>query len=77
MSLAEVTKSMIDVLPESDVKVIYFVAKNMFDKESSPFKALTREQILGDLAISRRQVENGECDDFDEFMDKIGADYGI
>ena len=51
--------------------------KNMFDKESSPFKALTREQILGDLAISRRQVENGECDDFDEFMDKIGADYGI
>jgi hypothetical protein len=43
----------------------------MFDKESSPFKALTREQILGDLAISRRQVENGECDDFDEFMDKI------
>lgn len=41
MSLAEATKSMIDVLPESDVKVIYFVAKNMFDKESSPFKALT------------------------------------
>ena len=77
MSIAEATKSMIDILPESDVKVIYFVVKNMFEKESSPFKTLTREQILGDLAVSRKQLEDGQYDDFDEFMDEIGAEYGI
>ena len=72
MSLAEATKSMIDVLSESDVKVIYMVTKNIFDKESTPFKPLTRKQILGDLAISRQQIENGEYDDFDEALERIG-----
>ncbi len=34
------------------------VTKNIFDKESTPFKPLTRKQILGDLAISRQQIAN-------------------
>lgn len=41
------------------------------------FKKLTREQILCDLAVSRKQIENGEYDDFDEFIDMIGDEYNI
>ena len=77
MSLAEATKNMLDVLPESDVKVIYMVTKNIFDKESTPFKPLTKKQIFSDLALSRQQIEAGEYDDFEEALDRIGAEYGI
>ena len=51
MSVAEATKDMIDLLPESDVQVIYAVTKNIFEKETTPFKPLTRDQILDNLEV--------------------------
>ena len=77
MSFAEATKSMIDLLPESDVQVIYAVTKNIFDKETTPFKPLTRDQILSDLETSRKQVENGETSDLDSAIDRLEAKYGF
>ena len=77
MNLAEETKEIIDLLPESDLIVIYTVAKNMFDKVSTPFKPLTREQILEDLALSRKQIDEGNYIDMDEALDSIGAKYGF
>ena len=77
MSVAEATKSMIDLLPESDVQVIYAVTKNIFDKETTPFKPLTRDQILSDLETSRKQVENGETSDLDSAIDRLEAKYGF
>ena len=46
--------------------------KNMID-----VKPLTKKQILDDLSLSRQQIEDGEYDDFDEALDRIGAEYGI
>lgn len=77
MSVAEATKSMIDLLPESDVQVIYAVIKNIFYKETTPFKPLTRNQILSDLETSRKQVENGETSDFDSAIDRLEEKYGF
>ena len=77
MSIVEATKNMLDILPEADVRVIYSVTKNMFDRVSSPFKPLTREQILGDLAISRKQIENEEIIDCDDALNEIEVVYGL
>ena len=77
MSIVEATKQMLDVLPESDVRVIYAVTKNIYDKEASPFKPLTREQIFADLALSREEIENGDYLDFEDALREIEADYDL
>ena len=77
MTLTEATKSMLDVLPEADVRVVYTVTKSLFDKEASPFKPLSRQQILDDLEISRQQIESGDYLDFDEAISQIEAEYGL
>lgn len=77
MSVAEATKNMIDLLPESDVQVIYAVTKNIFEKETTPFKPLTRDQILDNLEVSRKQVEKGETSDFDSAINRLEAKYGF
>ena len=77
MSIVEATKSMLDVLPESDVKVIYLVTKNIFEKEASPFRPLTKKQILADLAVSRQQIEDGDYLDFDDALKEIEAEYDL
>lgn len=77
MTIAEATKSMIDILPEADIEVIYAVAKKLLDKEPSPFKPLTKSQILADLAQSRQDAANGDVLDFDDAMMEIETTYGI
>ena len=77
MTLREETKNMLDVLPESDVQVIYTVTKNLFEKEASPFKPLTKKQILADLAESRKEIENGSYLDFDDAISEIEQAYGL
>ena len=77
MSIIEATKSMLDVLPESDIRVIYTVTKNIFDKETSPFKPLSRAQILQDLDESSAQIENGEYLDFEDSLREIEVDCGL
>lgn len=77
MSIVEATKKMLDVLPESDVRVIYAVTKNIYEKEASPFKPLSREQILRDLEISREQIERGDFLDFDKALEEIEVEYGL
>ncbi len=77
MSIAEATKNMLDVMPEADVKVIYLLTRNLFEKGSSPFRSLTRAQILNDLEVSRKQIEEGEYLDFDDAMSEIEAEYDL
>ena len=77
MSIAEATKNMLDVMPEADVKVIYLLTRNLFEKGSSHFRSLTRAQILNDLEVSRKQIEEGEYLDFDDAMSEIEAEYDL
>lgn len=77
MTLREETKIMLDSLPESDIKVIYSLAKNLYEKESSPFKPLTKNQILADLSDSRKEIESGAFLDFDEAITEIETAYGL
>lgn len=43
----------------------------------SVFAIKTKEQILRELEISRRQVENGQFQDFDSALDEICEELGI
>ena len=43
----------------------------------SVFAIKTKEQILRELEISRRQVENGQFRDFDSALDEICEELGI
>ena len=46
-------------------------------KAAEPYSPLTKDQILAELAISRKQVENGEYDDFDDALKRIETEYDI
>ena len=56
MSTFEQTVSMLESLPEDDVKVIHNITYRFYIREHSPLKPVTREQILKDLAVSRNKL---------------------
>ena len=53
MSLIDATKSLIDTMSEDELLEIYHQARNIIDQRSNPFRPLTKQQILADLATSR------------------------
>lgn len=77
MSTLEQTVSMLETLPEDDIKAIHDITYRFYVRESSPFKPLTKEQILGDLAISREQIANGQGIELGEAIREIEAKYGL
>lgn len=77
MSTLEQTVSMLESLPEDDVKAIHDITYRFYIREHSPFKPVTREQILKDLAISRQQIANGEGKELGEAIREIEAKYGL
>ena len=77
MSTLESTISMLENMPQSDVEVIYTMTKALFDKQASPFQALSREQILRDLAESRQQIEKGQYADAKDALQALRSKYGL
>ena len=77
MSTLEQTVSMLELLPEDDVKAIHDITFRFFLRESSLYEPLTREKVLSDLAISREQIENGESKELGEAIKEIEEKYGL
>ncbi len=77
MSLAEATKRMIDSLSEAEVVEIYRHTKAIVEHRDEPFKLVSKKEILADLALSRQQIKDGECLEFDDAMDEIARAYGL
>ncbi|MCM1387024.1 MAG: hypothetical protein NC231_06840 [Bacillus sp. (in: Bacteria)] len=79
MTTLENTISMIKVLPEADLKEIQNVAKRLLQKRSvgCPFTLKSREDIYGDLEISRKQIADGDYQDAGEFIAEVREEYGI
>lgn len=44
---------------------------------NNPYKPLSGNEILAELAESRACYSNGEGEDFDKALDEIGAKYGL
>lgn len=77
MSTLDQTISMLEALPEEDVKAIHDITYRFYVRERSPFKPLTKKQVLHDLSISREQIENGECLELGDAIREIEAKYGL
>ncbi|MBR1559613.1 MAG: hypothetical protein IJ646_05160 [Clostridia bacterium] len=77
MSVTEATLNLMQTMTEDEQLEMYHQARRIIDERTSPFRPLTKRQILADLAMSREQIANGEVVDFDAAIDEIEARYGL
>ena len=77
MSTLESTISMLRVLPEADVEVIFEMTKKLFEDKSSPFVPVSKEQILQDLDISEKQIEQGKTTGASVAIQELRKRYGL
>lgn len=76
MSTLEANLELLSTIPEEHQKEIQqFLLMNFCNK--NPYKPLSRNGILSELAQSRAWYERGEGEDFDKAVDEIGAKYGL
>ncbi len=78
MSTLEKTVSMVEQLPEADLQFIFVTAKALLDNHTnSPFKPLSREQILEDLSVSRKQMDEGQYSSIKDTLASFRREYGL
>ena len=76
MSTLEANMALLSTIPEEGQKEIQRYLLLNFCK-SNPYKPLSGEEILSELAESRGCYENGEGEDFDKVLDEISVKYGL
>lgn len=76
MSTLESNIALISTIPEDMQEQIHtYLITNFFDE--NPFKPLSQNEILEELAESRDCYARGEYKEFDEALDEISEKYGI
>lgn len=79
MSTIDATVSMLEAMPEdARIKVLEFT-KHLFTsrKPANPFVPISQEQILFDLAESRRQITDGKGLDMKDALNWLGEQHGF
>lgn len=79
MSTLDATISMLEAMPEdARIKVMEFTQKLFISKKpANPFIPASQEQILSDLAESRRQIADGKGLDMESALDRVGKQHGF
>lgn len=79
MSSIESTVSMLEVMPEEARLLELEYTQSLFNanKPANPFTQKAEEQILDDLAESRRQIDAGKGLDMKDALKDMGADHGF
>lgn len=77
MNTLESTISMLETLPEQELKAIHDITYVIYAQSSNPYRPLSKQRILKDLEASREQIKNGQCKDAKAAINEIGAKYGI
>jgi hypothetical protein len=83
MTTYESTVSMMQNLPEADLLVINEFVKRLSSKEEvrkeryNPYKHLTREEIVEQLAIARKTAEEGHVMEAHQASANIMEKYGL
>ena len=76
MSTLEANLALLSTIPEECQKEIQsYLLMNFCG--SNPYKPLSKNEILSELAESRMCYNNGEGEDFDKALDEICARYGL
>ena len=77
MSTLESTISMLRVMPEADVRIIFEMTKKLFDDKASPFAPVSKKHILQDVDVSSRQIQQGDIKDAAEAIRELKTKYGL
>lgn len=75
MSTLEANVALLSTIPEEYQEEIQSYLLMKFCR-NNPYKTLSGNEILAELAESRVCYRNGEGEDFDKTLDEIGAKYG-
>ena len=77
MSVAEATLNLMSTMSEEELLEMYHQVRHIIDQRANPFRPLSKQRILADLAISRPQIEKGETIEFDQAISEIEAQYDL
>ena len=77
MSTLESTISMLRVMPEADVRIIFEMTKKLFDDKVSPFATVSKQQILQDVDASAAQIEQGKTIRASDAIQSLRTKYGL
>lgn len=76
MSTLEANLALISTIPEEHQEEIRTYLLMNFCT-NNPYKPLSANEVLSELAQARESYENGEGEDFDTAIDEISAKYGL
>ncbi len=79
MSTLDATVSMLEAMPEdARIKVLEFTQQLFTSrKPANPFVSVSQEQILSDLAESRRQIASGQGLNMEDALNRMGKQHGF
>ena len=79
MSTLEQTVAMLEAMPEEARVLVFHYTQELFtsSKPANPFRAMTTEDILSDLEISRSQVAHGEGLEMKSALTEMGKRHGF
>ena len=77
MSTLESTISMLRVMPEADVRVIFEMTKKLFDDKSSPFAPVGKQQVLRDVDTAACQIEQGKTTKAADAIEALRTAYDL
>ncbi len=79
MSTYEATIEMLNLLSDDDLEAINGIVKRLVFKSQSDHlnKRMTKDSVLSELAISRKQYEEEKVQGINEALAEIGAKYGF
>ncbi len=75
MSTLEATVSMIEKCTEDELQVVQQVIRQFFLNRSP--QAITKNQFLEELELSRRQHQNGECQEATAALSELRDKYEL
>ena len=77
MSTLESTISMLRVLPEAEVQVIFDITRHLLEKRPSPFAPVSKENVLRDIDLSTEQLARGEAREARDIIADLRSKYGL
>ncbi|MCM1222763.1 MAG: hypothetical protein NC548_50730 [Lachnospiraceae bacterium] len=79
MSTLDATVSMLEAMPEdARIKVLEFTQQLFTSRRpANPFVPVSQEQVLSDLAESRRQIAAGQGLNMEEALNRMGKQHGF
>lgn len=78
MSTIDATMSLLKTMSYDDQCEVYeFVLFKKNRELTSSMPKVSKQKVLDDLSVSRKQIENGEGIPADEALNKLGEKYGF